>query len=71
MAVSEKIKVKGGEREALLSLWSRDYIEELERRLARFGEELNLHISGSNVRITGSESPSSSYNSHTVWKTST
>jgi hypothetical protein len=31
-------------RKALHSVWSKDKIKELERRLARFREDLNLHV---------------------------
>jgi len=43
-----KVKGKGGRwesiRKALLSVRSKEEIEELERRLVRFRDELNLHI---------------------------
>jgi hypothetical protein len=50
LAALDKIKVKGEKgrwesmRKALLSVWNKKDIEELERRLARIKEELNLHI---------------------------
>ncbi len=50
LAALEKVKVKGEQgkwksiRKALRSVWSKEEIEGLERRLARFREEVNLHI---------------------------
>ena len=50
LAALDKVKVKGKQdkwksiRKALRSVWSKEEIMELERRLARFREELNLHI---------------------------
>jgi hypothetical protein len=50
LAALDKVKVKGKQdkwksiRKALQSVWSKKEIEELERRLARLKEELNLHI---------------------------
>lgn len=46
----DKVKVKGKQhklksmRKALQSVWSKEEIEKLERRLTRFREELNLHV---------------------------
>lgn len=46
----DKVKVKGKPgkwksiRKAIRSVWSKEEIEELERRLERLKEELNLHI---------------------------
>ena len=46
----DKIKVKGQQqklgsiRKALRSIWSKEKIGELEQRLARFREELKLHV---------------------------
>jgi hypothetical protein len=46
----DKVKVKGKQdkwksiRKALRSVWSKEEIEELEGRLARLKEELNLHV---------------------------
>jgi len=46
----DKVKVKGKHekwksiRKALRSVWSKEYIEELERRLAKLRTELNLHL---------------------------
>ncbi len=46
----DKIKVKNRQqkwesiRKALRSVWSKEEIKELEQRLRRFKEELNLHI---------------------------
>jgi hypothetical protein len=50
LAALDKVKVKGKQdkwksiRKALQSVWSKKEIEELERRLARLKEELNLHV---------------------------
>lgn len=50
LAALDKVKVKGKQdkwksiRKALQSVWSKEEIEELERRLARLKEELNLHV---------------------------
>jgi hypothetical protein len=50
LAALDKVKVKGKQdkwksiRKALQSVWSKKEIEELERRLARLQEELNLHV---------------------------
>lgn len=50
LAVLDKVKVKGKQdkwksiRKALRSVWSKEEIEELGRRLERFREELNLHV---------------------------
>jgi urease accessory protein UreF len=50
LAALDKVKVKGKQdkwksiRKALRSVWSKEEIEELERRLARLKEELNLHV---------------------------
>ncbi|KKA23702.1 kinesin light chain 1, partial [Rasamsonia emersonii CBS 393.64] len=50
LAAVDKVKVKGepgkwkSVQKALRSVWSKDDIEGLEKRLARFREELNLHI---------------------------
>lgn len=48
LAALDKVKVKQDKRKSirkvLQSVWSKEKIEELERRLARFKEELNLHI---------------------------
>jgi hypothetical protein len=48
LATLDKVKVKQDKRKSirkvLQSVWSNEKIEELERRLARFKEELNLHI---------------------------
>jgi len=50
LAVLDKVKVKGKQgkwksiRKALRSVWSREEVEELGRRLERFREELNLHV---------------------------
>ena len=50
LAALDKVKVKGKQdkwksvRKALRSVWSKEEIEELERRLAKFREELNLHV---------------------------
>jgi len=46
----DKLKVHGGKekgkaiRKALRSLWSREKVQEIEKRLEYFREELNLHI---------------------------
>ena len=46
----DKVKTKGEQkrwksiRKALRSIWGKGEIEELERRLTRFREELNLHL---------------------------
>jgi N-terminal domain on NACHT_NTPase and P-loop NTPases len=46
----DKVKVKGKQqkwksiRKALRSVWSKEDIEELERRLAKLRTELNLHV---------------------------
>ena len=50
LAALDKVKVKGKQdkwksiRKALRSVWSKEEIVELERRLARLREELNLHV---------------------------
>lgn len=50
LAALDKVKVKDepgkwkSVQKALRSVWSKDDIEGLEKRLARFREELNLHI---------------------------
>ena len=50
LAALDKVKVKGNRqrwqsiRQALRSVWSKEDIQGLERRLARFREELNLHV---------------------------
>jgi tetratricopeptide (TPR) repeat protein len=50
LAVLDKVKVKGKQdkwksiRKALRSVWSKEEIEELGRRLERFRGELNLHL---------------------------
>ena len=50
LAVLDKVKVKGKQdkwksiRKALRSVWSKEEIEELGRRLERFRKELNLHV---------------------------
>jgi hypothetical protein len=50
LAALDKVKVKGKQqkwksiRKALQSVWSKEHIGELERRLASFREELNLHV---------------------------
>ena len=50
LAALENVKVQGKQRKwesirkALRTVWSRGDIEELERRLARFREELNLYV---------------------------
>jgi hypothetical protein len=50
LAALDKIKVKDKQykwksiRKALRSIWSKEEIEDLERRLATFREELNLHV---------------------------
>jgi hypothetical protein len=50
LAALEKLKVNSKQdkwksiRKALRSVWSKEQIRELEGRLARFREELNLHI---------------------------
>lgn len=46
----DKLKVHGGKekwksmRQAVRSLWSEEKIQDIERRLASFREELNLHV---------------------------
>jgi hypothetical protein len=50
LAALDKVKVKGKQdkwksiRKALWSVWSKEEIADLERRLARLKEELNLHV---------------------------
>jgi hypothetical protein len=50
LAALDNVKVKGKQtkwksmRKALRSVWSKEEIKELERRLARLREELNLHV---------------------------
>jgi molecular chaperone GrpE (heat shock protein) len=50
LAALDKVKVKGKQqkwksiRKALRNVWSKEEIEELERRLAKFRELLNLHV---------------------------
>ena len=50
LAALDKVKVKGKQnrwksiRKALRSVWSKEQIRELEGRLARLREELNLHV---------------------------
>ena len=50
LAALDKVKVKGKQDKwtsigkALRSVWSKEEIVELERRLAKFREELNLHV---------------------------
>ena len=50
LAALDKVKVKGKQdkwksiRKSLQSVWSKEKIEELERRLAGLKEELNLHV---------------------------
>ena len=50
LAALDKVKVKGKQgkwksiRKALRSVWSKEEIEELERRLAMLKEELNFHV---------------------------
>ena len=50
LAALDKVKVKGKQdkwksiRKALRSVWSKEEIEELGRRLERFRTELNLHV---------------------------
>ncbi|KKA23726.1 kinesin light chain 1, partial [Rasamsonia emersonii CBS 393.64] len=50
LAALDKLKVKGqpgrwkSVKKALQSIWSKNKIEELEQRLARLREELNLHV---------------------------
>lgn len=50
LAALDKVKVKGKQdkwksiQKALRSVWSKEEIEGLERRLARLKEELNLHV---------------------------
>lgn len=50
LAVLDKVKVKGKQdkwksiRKALRSVWSKEEVEELGRRLERFRGELNLHV---------------------------
>jgi N-terminal domain on NACHT_NTPase and P-loop NTPases len=56
----DKVKVKGDQgklksiRKAIRSVWSKDDIEGLERRLARFREELNFYIT-MNIRYAPSD----------------
>jgi hypothetical protein len=88
LAALDKIKVKDKQykwksiRKALRSVWSKEEIEDLERRLATFREELNLHvvvdlrsvrmllhISNANyICATGNKSSSSSLNNQTALK---
>lgn len=50
LAALDKVKVKGKQdkwksiRKALRSVWSKEEIADLERRLTRLKEELNLHV---------------------------
>ncbi|KAF2744731.1 hypothetical protein M011DRAFT_460756 [Sporormia fimetaria CBS 119925] len=50
LAVLDKVKVKGSKtkwkslRSAIRSVWSKEQVEDLERRVAEFRDELNLHI---------------------------
>lgn len=50
LAALDKVKVKNRQqrwesiRKALRSVWSKEEIKELEQRLAKFKEELSLHI---------------------------
>jgi hypothetical protein len=50
LATLNKVKVNGKQerwksiRKALRSVWSKEQIRELEGRLARFRQELNLHV---------------------------